>query len=41
MQMNLQTTIIDPINATLVQLATIVPALVGAFVILIVGWVIA
>lgn len=41
MQMNLQTTIIDPINATLVQLATIVPALVGAFVILIVGWIIA
>ncbi|MEE8637756.1 MAG: hypothetical protein V3T21_01795 [Candidatus Margulisiibacteriota bacterium] len=41
MQVNLQTTIIDPINATLVQLATIVPALVGAFIILIVGWIIA
>jgi hypothetical protein len=31
----------DPINATLVQLAAILPSLIGAFVILIIGWIIA
>ena len=41
MQLNLQTAILDPINATLVQLASYAPALIGALVILIVGWVIA
>jgi hypothetical protein len=38
---NLQTTILDPINATLVQLAAYLPALIGALVILIIGWIIA
>jgi hypothetical protein len=38
---NLQTTILDPINATLLQLASYLPAILGALVILIVGWIIA
>jgi Mechanosensitive ion channel, conserved TM helix len=41
MEMNFQNTIIDPINATLVQLAAYLPAILGALVILIVGWIIA
>jgi hypothetical protein len=39
--MNVQTAIIDPINATMIQLASYLPALIGALAILIVGWIIA
>lgn len=41
MQMSFQTAIIDPVNATLVQLAAYLPALLGALLILIIGWIIA
>lgn len=41
MQASLQTAILDPINATLIQLATYAPAIIGALVILIIGWIIA
>lgn len=41
MQVNFQSAIVDPINATLVQLAAYAPAILGALVILIVGWIIA
>ncbi len=41
MQLSFQTAIMDPVNATLVQLAAILPSLIGALVILIVGWIIA
>lgn len=39
--MNFQTTILDPISATLVQLAEYLPAILGALLILMIGWIIA